>query len=149
MATAFYPNVGFHFSVAFEGLGDENDTMFQQVQGLESSVEMEEYIEGGENRYKHYLPTRINYSDLTLVRGSLPNSEVTKWCLEAMEQFKFRPINLMISLLNKEHQPLISWYAHDAIPLRWKLSDLHAERSELHLETLTLKIKYFNTIISS
>lgn len=149
MATAFYPNVGFHFTVSFEGIGNENDTKFQQVQGLESSVEMKEFIEGGENRFKHNLPVRINYSDVTLVRGSIQDSEVTRWCLDAMEKFQFQPVNLMISMLNQNHEPLMSWYVHHAIPLKWKLADLNAEKSEVHIETLTLKIKYFNTLINN
>ena len=56
----FYPPVGFHFLVRFEGLLTKYpgipDIGFQSVSGINSEIGIEEYHEGGENRFKHKLP---------------------------------------------------------------------------------------------
>jgi hypothetical protein len=33
-----------------------------------------------------------------------------------MENFRFMPVNITISLLNEKHQPVQSWYVVNAIP---------------------------------
>ena len=45
--TEYYPPVGFHFLVEFEGLGtDSKDHQFQSVSGLSVDIETEEVAEG-------------------------------------------------------------------------------------------------------
>lgn len=142
-----YPPLGFHFSVRFEGVGDvKHDSKFQQVQGLESTIRMKQFTEGGENRITYHLPEMVEYADLVLTRGTMIDSKVTEWCLDAMENFIFNPANIIITLLNNQGAPLISWYAVAAIPYKVKFGELDASKSEVFIETMTLKIRYFNTI---
>lgn len=143
MAT-YYPPVGFHFKVTFEldGLSDL-DAQFQEVSGLSVEVEMESYVEGGENRFTHQLPSRTNYSELSLKRGLVTDSAVLDWCRSSVENFQFEPINLTVILLNEVHEPLASWNVIGCIPKRWEVSSFDAEQSTAVIETLQISYGYF------
>ncbi|MDX1909701.1 MAG: phage tail protein [Bacteroidia bacterium] len=143
MAT-YYPPVGFHFVVRFElGKQSDLDIQFQEVSGLAVDLEMESYVEGGENRFTHQLPTRTKYADLSLKRGLVTDSGLVKWCKDAIENFSFKPLNLTVSLLNKSHTPLASWQVVGAIPKRWDVSSFNAEQNSVAIETLQLSYHYF------
>lgn len=145
----YYPPVGFHFLVEFEGLGSQaKDHQFQSVSGLSVDIETEEIAEGGENRFKHKLPVKTKYPNLTLKRGMLIDSKVIDWCREAIENFSFKPVNLTIKLLNQEHQPLISWNVVHAYPVKWSVEDFNAEESKLVVENFELTYNYFTLIKS-
>lgn len=145
----YYPPVGFHFLVEFEGLGSqEKDHQFQSVSGLSVDIEIEEIAEGGENRFKHKLPVKTKYPNLTLKRGMLIDSAVIDWCRDAIENFSFKPVNLTVKLLNEEHQPLISWNVVHAYPIKWSVEDFNAEESKLVVESFELTYNYFTLIKS-
>jgi phage tail-like protein len=141
---AYYPPVGFHFLVRFELEGQsELDVQFQEVSGLSVEVEMESYVEGGENRFTHQLPTRTRYADLSLKRGLVRDSALVKWCRDAIENFSFKPVSLTVSLLDSEHTPLVSWQVQGAVPKRWEVSAFNAEQNSIAIETLQLSYHYF------
>jgi len=146
MAT-YYPPVGFHFSVEFTGLSTgDKDHQFQSVSGLTVDIETEEITEGGENRFKHKIPVRTKYPNLVLKRGLLVNSDVVDWCKKAVENFDFKPINLIVKLLNEHHEPLLSWNIVHAYPIKWSIDDFNAEESKVVIETMELVYNYYNTI---
>lgn len=139
-----YPQVGFHFLVVFELFPQlPNDMRFQEVSGLTVSMEMEPYKEGGENRFVHQLPVRSSYSELVLKRGKFMGSGILNWCRNAIENFEFKPTNILISLLNDNHMPLYTWYVINAIPKKLEISGFNAERSEIVIETMALNYQYF------
>ena len=138
-----YPQPGFHFSVVFELPQFPSDIRFQEVSGLSVSTEFEALPEGGENRFTHQLPVRLNYGDITLKRGTPLGSGVSYWARKALEDFEFQPANVMISLLNDKHIPLYNWYVVNAIPKRLEISGFNAMRSEIVIETLVLTYNYF------
>lgn len=149
----FYPPVSFHFKVSFEGLTEEPknatlDTFFQSVAGLDAQLETETIKEGGLNGYDHVVPTRSKFSDLVLKRGKLlpGQSGLTNWCKKAFENFEFSPVNITVTLLNEEHEPLMVWKIVHAWPKSWKMSELNAEKGEVLIETLELS---YNTLTFS
>ncbi|MFH6989278.1 phage tail protein [Flavobacterium collinsii] len=145
----YYPPVGFHFLVEFQGLGSkEKDHQFQSVSGLSVDIETEEIAEGGENRFKHKLPVKTKYPNLTLKRGILIDSAVIDWCRDAIENFSFKPVNLTVKLLNSEHKPLVSWNVVHAYPVKWSVEDFNAEESKLVIENFELTYNYFTVIKS-
>ncbi|WP_109851192.1 phage tail protein [Aquimarina sp. AU58] len=146
MAT-YYPPVGFHFSVEFTGLStSEADHQFQSIAGLSVDVETEDVTEGGENRFKHKIPVRTKYPNLVLKRGLLVDSKVIDWCKDAVENFEFEPIDLIVKLLNEKHEPLVSWNIVHAYPIKWSISDFNAQESKVVIETIELVYNYYNTI---
>ena len=144
------PPVGFHFSVVFEIFPQQpNDFRFQEVTGLDVSVEMESYIEGGQNRYTHQLPARTTYSDITLKRGLFIGSGIILWVNDAIENFSFKPANLLISLLDENHLPVYNWYVVNAIPKKWTTSSFNANENSIVVESLTLSYQYFKVLHAS
>ncbi len=139
-----YPQAGFHFSVVFELFPQfPNDVRFQQVSGLTVSAQFEPWPEGGENRFTHQLPTKLQFQELVLKRGKFIGSSVLHWARKGLESFQFEPTNLLISLLNEDHLPLCNWYVVNAIPKRLEISGFDAMRSEIVVETLALNYQYF------
>ena len=138
----YYPPVGFHFEVKFTGMEGENK--FQSVSGLSVDLETEEISEGGENRFKHKLPVRSKYPNLVLKRGIVVNSEIIKWIRDALEDFIFSPTDIIISLLDENHEPLVSWNVIHAYPVKWSVVDFNAEESKIVIETIELAYNYFN-----
>jgi phage tail-like protein len=141
----YYPPVGFHFRVVFSGIGqDDIDSRFQSVAGLNMELETESIKEGGENRYEHVLPVRSKFPVLVLKRGLVRDSELlTRWCNNAFQLLEIQPVDLIISLLNEEHEPLMTWNVRHAWPRKWSLSDLNAEQSALAIETFELQYHFF------
>ncbi len=144
------PPVGFHFSVVFELFPQQpNDFRFQEVTGLNISVEMEPYKEGGQNRFTHQLPVRTSYEDIVLKRGLFIGSGIILWVNDAIENFTFAPCNVLISLLNENHLPVYNWYVYNAIPKKWSVSSFNANENSIVVESLTLSYQYFQVVHAS
>lgn len=143
-----YQHVGFHFNVFFNNQnGQVLDARFQSISGLEFQMETESLKEGGENRFEHVLPVRRKTSDLILKRGLLsPNaaSLLTGWCKSTFEDLIIEPYNLIINLLDPEHNPILYWNVEYAWPKSWKFGELNAERSEVLIETLELTYNHLS-----
>lgn len=138
----YYPPLGFHFKVEFANI--EGEFEFQSVSGLSVELEFEEIAEGGENRFKHKLPVRTKYPNLVLKRGAKVNSGLINWCRDAVENFSIAPTDVLISLLNEKHEPLMSWNIVHAWPVKWSMADFNAEESKIAIETIELAYNYFN-----
>ncbi len=142
---ATYPPVSFHYIVSFNGIGDKTiDMQFQSVSGLSAEINTEEYTEGGENRFSHKLPLRASYSNLILKRGLAKDSDLIKWFTDTFETMVVKPVTIDISLLNEQHEPLVTWNIVHAWPNKWSVSDFDAEKSAIAIETLELNYKYFS-----
>ena len=78
-----------------------------------------------------------------LKRGKSLGSGILHWARKAMENFEYKPTNLMISLLDEEHLPLYNWYVVNAVPKRLEISGINAANNEIVVETLALTYQYF------
>lgn len=143
-----YPMTGFHFKVEFIGVDDltNNDVRFQEVSGLSSEIGTEDVKEGGENRFTHKLPLPATYPNLVLKRGMMKNTGLVSWFRNAIENFAFEPVTLKVSLLNEEHDPVMSWNFVKAYPVKWSVSDLDATKNEVMIDTVELSYQYFTQI---
>jgi phage tail-like protein len=108
---------------------------------------MEAIKEGGNNRFTHQLPLRTKYEDIVLKRGLFIGSGIILWCRNAIENFEFSPLNILISLLNEYHVPVYNWHVINAIPKNWKVSNFNAEENSIVVETLTLSYQYFDALL--
>lgn len=143
MAGGYYPPVGFHFKVEFDGIGIDNDIRFQSVSGLNVEYDTEIFKEGGENRFEHKLPVRAKYPDLSLKRGMLTDSQVIKWILKALQDREIEPVLIHVKLLNEDHIPLVTWHIHNAWPKKWSVSDFNAGENSIVVETLDICYSHF------
>ena len=142
-----YPPVSFHFKVEFNGISSQDsDVQFQSVAGLSVDIETEEFAEGGENRFKHKFPVRSKFPNLVLKRGMVTDSQLIKWCRNAIESFEFEPVDLTVKLLNENHEPLVTWNVVHAYPIKWEVAELDAEQSKVTIETIELAYNYFTLV---
>jgi len=130
-----YPLAKFHFRVEWGGerLG------FTEVTGLDMQVEAIEYREGTSPEYsKVKMPGLHKFSNITLKRGSVAgDSDFYKWVNTiSLNQVERRDV--IISLLNESHTPVLTWKAKNTFPIKLAASDLKADGNEVAIETLEL-----------
>jgi len=138
----YAPPTAFYFSVKFDGLNDM-DSSFQEVSGLKVTIGTIEKREGGDNNFVYYLPTPPKYENLVLKRCLLDNSNLDKWCRDAIESFRFDPKDIKLALLGADGSILASWSIVGAFPISWELSTLNSTSNQLAIESLTLKYRLF------
>lgn len=147
----YIPPTAFHFAVVFPG-NPPFDSSFQEVSGLKVTVETMEKREGGDNVFVHHLPKSIKYDDLVLKRCLMKGSKLDSWCRDAIENFKFKPLDISLRLLSSKAVkvggasipiPLAVWSIEQAYPISWELGALNSTKNELAIETLTLKYRKF------
>lgn len=141
--TEYYPPWSFYYRVEFYLSKNRNDARFQSVSGLSVEYDMEEFREGGENRFIHKLPVRTKYSDLVLKRGMVTDSQVIGWFLDAFRDRKFKPADVDVILMNEKGEPLRTWNVTHAIPKKWIISDFNSGENAIVIETLELSYRYF------
>ena len=141
---SYYPPVGFHFRIDIDGFA--NEINFQEVSGINATVGEFTHNEGGENRFVHRLPDRVSYEKLTLKRGMLIGSSLIGWFRDAVESFKIDPRNIVVTLLNSDHEPLESWSFVKAYPVKWSIGNFNAQQNEVVIETIELSFQYFQRL---
>ncbi len=139
----YYPPWSFYYKVEFGVSKDKNDVRFQTVSGLSVEYDMEEFKEGGENRFTHKLPVRTKYADLVLKRGMLTDSAVIAWFFDAFRERQFAPTDVNVILMNADGEPLRSWKIAQAIPKKWSISDLNSGENSVVIESMELSYRYF------
>jgi phage tail-like protein len=141
MAGFTYPPVSFHFRVEIDKVAGEIG--FQSVEGLNAKVGQTTHAEGGENTFTHHLPDRTNYGDLTLKRGMVIGSALISWFNDAIQNFKFDPRNVTVTLLNAEHEPLDQWIFVNAWCKEWNIENFDAMSGKVATESIVLTYQYF------
>lgn len=141
-----YPPVGFHFRVEFkfDDQSAKSEIRFQEVNGLNKEMTTEELVEGGENRFVYRFPKGTKYSNLILKRGLKPGSKITDWVRDAIDNFDFKPVDVTVTLLNPNHEPLMAWEFVKCWPVKWATTDLKAQENSVTIETLELNYHYYN-----
>ncbi|TAF35771.1 MAG: phage tail protein [Cytophagales bacterium] len=147
----YYPPSAFSFVVTIgtSGTPPKIDNQFKEVSGINQELEMEDVIEGGENRFVHKLPTRIKNQELVLKRGLVvANSQLTDWCKKVLEQQLYSTKDIQVDLMgfkdeNKPLESLMHWSFVGAMPIKWEISDFNSMENELVVETITFSYQYF------
>jgi phage tail-like protein len=130
-----YPLSKFHFTVDWGGtrLG------FTEVTGLDRSLDVIEYRDGASLEYhKIKMPGMEKFSNITLKRGTFQSdNDFVKW-MKTVQKNSIERRNLVISLLNENHEPVITWRIKNAWPVKVQSTDLKADGNEVAIETLEL-----------
>jgi len=133
--------LGFRFGVFFlagGGVPNPLDIRFQKVSGLSSEVTTTPVVEGGQNLYTHQLPQAVSHGNLILTRGMVVGSELNIEFNATMSLFKFKPSNVLVTLLNEDKAPISAWLFIKAFPVKWATSDLDATKKEVAIDTMEL-----------
>ena len=138
----YYP-VAFSFLVKVTGISGSYEGSFQEVTGINAKLETTPLKEGGENRFIRRLPNPPKYENLVLKRGMVLSSDLIDWARDAVEQFKFKPKIVTVSLLDEEGKPMATWSFAGAYPVALKVSEFKAQDNALVFESLELAYEYF------
>lgn len=147
--TESLPPVGFHFSVEIEGITEsgKSDIGFQEISGIGADVGVEEYREGGENRFAHRLANPVTYANLVMKRGMLMDSQLIAWFQSEVESFQFKTYELNVYLLDHNHDPLEGWNFIQAWPLKWSVEGLNAQNNGLMIESIEFCYQYYRRLL--
>lgn len=129
------PYMAFNFVIEVEGLLAGG---FNEVSGLESRVEVEEYREGGVNAYVHKLPGPVSYENLVLSQGLTGIDIMWDWYV-AVTEGNVQRKNITLMLLDRERLPAMWWDFSQAYPVQWTGPTFHASQSaEVAVERIEL-----------
>ena len=104
-----YPLPAFHFEVKWSN-EDTDAVPFSEVSGLSVEHQVIEYRNGNSKEFSTIkMPGLRKYGNVTLKRGALAkdNSLFDWWDKAKLNQIERR--NVVISLLDEEHEPVITW----------------------------------------
>ena len=111
---------------------------FSECTGLDATVDVFEYMEGGVNGYVHKFPTRASFGNITLKRGVIPLSDdLWSWHNDFV-QGKGRRKDGLIYLLDESRKPAKVWKFKRGIPKKWVGPSLNASQSGVAIESLEI-----------
>jgi phage tail-like protein len=131
-----YPLPVFHFQVQWGG----TNLGFSDVTGLTMEVQPIEYRDGLSPEYGAVkMPGMPKYSNITLKRGIFKtDNQFYKWILNALGRKNVDRRDLIISLLNEEHAPVMTWKIARAWPVKLEGPALKATGNEVAIESIEL-----------
>ncbi len=128
-----YPATVFHFSVDWGG----TQAAFSEVTGMNTEVQIIEYRDGLSPEYSTVkMPGLKKYGNVTLKRGVFASdNEYSEW-MRKIKLNKPERRDMIVSLLNEEHEPVMTWKILNAWPTKLTSPDLKASGNEAAIETL-------------
>jgi len=116
---------------------------FTEVTGLDFETEVIEYREGNSVKYnKLKQPGLTKYSNVTLKRGTFLGDfdyfelwKNTYFFQEVKEKYR---TNVIIQLMDEQHNPIITWSLTNAWPTKIQATDLKADANEVAIESMEL-----------
>lgn len=124
----------YNFLVELDGI---SRGAFQQCSGFDSTVDVIEHREGGENTTVRKLPGMTKYSNIQLKWGVTDDRELYDWHRRVI-QGDIERKNGSIVLLNRKGEEVARWNFVRAWPTKYDAPDLDAEKSDTAIEMLEL-----------
>jgi phage tail-like protein len=128
-----YPLPVFHFRVEWGG----TRIGFSEVTGLTQENQSIEYRDGSFPEYSSIkMPGLRKFSNLTLKRGIVKaDNDFFKW-LSTIKLNQVERRDIVVSLLNENHEPVMIWKAHNAFPVKVEGPGLKATGNEVAIESI-------------
>jgi phage tail-like protein len=136
MATGQVPDPfnNFNFHVELDGI---SRAAFQQCTGFDSSIEVVEHREGGNNITPRKFPGLNKFSNIQLKWGMTDDMDLYDWHQQILDGDIVRK-NGSIVLLDRRGQTVARWEFTQAFPVKYDAPDLNAEKSEIAIEMMEL-----------
>lgn len=109
------PYLAVNFLVEIEGLVVGG---FSKVDGLDSTIETQDYVEGGRNDYVHKVLKGTTYSPLVLSHGLTDLDTLWAWH-ERVRRGVIQRKNGTVMLLDTQRLPVMWWNFAGALPVKW------------------------------
>ncbi len=161
----FQPFPGFAFHVAFaahadsqtgggsgtgfQGMGTvapEVAGAFQEISGLEATMEPKVIKEGGRNYGAVQRPGGVTFATVILKRGIIDVRHLWRWWsfvagADGVKNGGWAPsgrCDVSIALIDGDRNPVLGWRLENAMPVKYRVADLNAKGTEVAIEELHL-----------
>jgi phage tail-like protein len=124
-------------TLALSAIGNVALGGFSECTGLEMSLDMQEYEEGGLNGYAHRFPTRVKWNNITLRKGMGASNSLWDWHYGFVTGTGKRRDGI-ISLQNDIHVPTHIWYFRRGLPVRYSGPTMNAAQSNVAIESIEI-----------
>jgi phage tail-like protein len=130
-----YPFLNCHFRVEWGG----TRIGFMEVTGLSIQYDIVEYREGQSTEYTvTKMPGLKHFQNIVLKRGIMKgDNEFYNW-LNTINLNTVERRDLIISLLNENHEPVMTWKAKNAFPVKLEGPHLNAKGCDVAIESLEI-----------
>jgi len=132
------PHINAHFRLDIDGV---DTTDLAQCTGLSGEVGVEEYAEGGENRFTHRFPSRAGFGNLVLKQGAGPGLGLWQWWGEYLTDGVVKPRDGQVHLLawrDGAVVPVRAWAFTRGWPVKMSGPDLDAMSAAIAVETMEI-----------
>jgi phage tail-like protein len=110
---------------------------FSECTGLEMSLKVEEYKEGGRNSAVLKFPTRVEWTNITLKKGMGAGTALWDWHYGFVEGRGKRRDGI-IALLTDLHVPNNIWYFRRGLPVKYSGPSLNATQNNVAIESIEI-----------
>ena len=130
-----YPLPVFHFTVGWGG----TRVGFSEVTGLTQENQAIEYRDGSFPEYSSIkMPGLRKFGNITMKRGVVrKDNEFFSW-LNSVQLNTVERRDLIISLLDETHQPVMWWKIANAFPVKVEGPQLKATGNEVAIESIEI-----------
>src|SRR5215213_5564656 len=136
MALPKDPYGNFNFCVEIDNIVR---AAFQEASGLDSTINVIEHREGGDNITTRKYPGQTKYSNLTLKWGMADDRELYDWHRQwATGDPAAQRKNGSLVLLDRQGQEKVRWNFFRAWPAKWTGPSFSAEGNDIAIETLEI-----------
>ncbi len=129
------PYINYCFKVEIKGIQRAG---FKEVSGLDSTIDVIEYREGGDNTTTQKKPGMARYSNLVFKRGVTDDMDIQNWCQAWITgQGSPKRVSGHIVLYDRDGTTeKARWQFINAWPVKWTGPSFNAEGKEMAIESL-------------
>ena len=128
------PFGNFNFLVEIDGI---TRAAFHDVTGFDSTIDVIEHREGGENTTVRKLPGVTKYSNITLKWGITDDRQLYEWHRDVIQGTVQRKNGSIVGL-DRRGNEVLRWNFFNAWPAKYDAPDFNAEGNDVAIETLEL-----------
>ena len=110
---------------------------FSECSGLEPTLEIEPYQEGGRFGSVLQFPSRVTWAHIRLKRGIVLSDDLWLWIYSFAEGYGTRKDGQII-LRNENHKPVKVWEFSRGLPAKWSGPSLNAGQNAVAMEELEI-----------
>jgi phage tail-like protein len=132
--TRIDPYGNYNFHVEIDGI---TRAAFQEASGFDSTVDVIEHREGGDNLTPRKLPGMTKHANIVLKWGVTDDAQLWKWHQDVVDG-RIERKNGSIVLLDRTGQERLRWNFFQAWPSKWTGPSFNAEGNDVAIETLEL-----------
>lgn len=138
------PLAGFRFRVQITGGNVIADTGFKSVSGLKTSVNFNDYREGGDELSMRQIAGMYTFEPITLSRGLSQDIDA----IQALDKLRTRPqeestVQVTITLMDRDGTPRLEYFIARGWIAELEHGELDAQSEDVVMETLTIRHEGF------